>query len=216
MATKLDQSLDEIMTNTDADEVDERRADRLGAPAPVGGISKNTRPAKGAVKATPTGPAIHRDSKIVVSNLPRDVDETQIKEYFAKSVGSVKKVDISYGPNGQSRGIANIVFHKNDGASKAVAALNGLLIEVLVDASQAPAIVAPKGLGDRIAQPKVQPNLYSWQGWQEGPRRSPPAKKTAEELDSEMADYFDATAAPAEAAAPVAANGDAPMDDEIL
>lgn len=84
-------------------------------------------------------------------------------------------MDISYGPNGQSRGIANIVFHKNDGASKAVAALNGLLvdgrpmkvslsrpphfgislnhyqIEVLVDASQAPAIVAPKGLGDRIA-----------------------------------------------------------------
>lgn len=47
-------------------------------------------------------------------------------------------------------------------------------------------------------------------------RPARPAKKTAEELDSEMADYFDATAAPAEAAAPVAANGDAPMDDEIL
>jgi THO complex subunit 4 len=44
-----------------------------------------------------------------------------------------------------------------------------------------------------------------------------PAKKTAEELDSEMADYWGAAeAAPAEAA-PVAANGgDAPMEDEML
>jgi THO complex subunit 4 len=151
-------------------------------------------------------------------------------------------VDISYGPNGQSRGIANIVFNKNDGASKAVAALNGLLvdgrpmkIEVLVDASQAPAIVAPRGLGDRIAQPKVQPKSAAatkagantaaastrgkagkrGRGGRARPAR--PAKKTAEELDSEMADYFDATAAPAaEAAAPAATNGDAPMDDEIL
>lgn len=48
-------------------------------------------------------------------------------------------------------------------------------------------------------------------------RPARPAKKTAEELDSEMADYFDATAAaPAEAAAPAPTNGDAPMDDEIL
>lgn len=108
MATKLDQSLDEIMTNTGASRGGARGGARrgrgqrqprrsTGAPAPVGGISKNTRSAKGAVKATPTGPAIHRDSKIVVSNLvspcmlhtwnvpvlttiqPRDVDETQIK-----------------------------------------------------------------------------------------------------------------------------------------
>jgi hypothetical protein len=55
-----------------------------------------------------------------------------------------------------------------------------------------------------------------------GGRNSRPAKKTAEELDSEMADYFDnggaaapdATAAPAAAVAP-AANGDA-MEDEVL
>jgi THO complex subunit 4 len=47
-------------------------------------------------------------------------------------------------------------------------------------------------------------------------RNARPAKKTAEELDSEMADYFDAAAAPTEAAPAAAAGGDAPMDDEIL
>jgi THO complex subunit 4 len=45
-----------------------------------------------------------------------------------------------------------------------------------------------------------------------------PSKKTAEELDSEMVDYFGgaSTDAPAAGAAQPAANGDANMDDEIL
>lgn len=50
-------------------------------------------------------------------------------------------------------------------------------------------------------------------------RNPRPAKKTAEELDSEMADYFEtgANAAGAEAgAAAPATNGDAAMDDEIM
>ena len=52
-------------------------------------------------------------------------------------------------------------------------------------------------------------------------RNARPAKKSAEELDSEMADYFVAgsneNGAAAPAAAPAAAtNGDAPMDDDIL
>jgi THO complex subunit 4 len=54
-----------------------------------------------------------------------------------------------------------------------------------------------------------------------GGRNPRPAKKTAEELDSEMADYWEsgANAAGAETGATngaAAANGDAAMDDEIL
>ena len=55
-----------------------------------------------------------------------------------------------------------------------------------------------------------------------GGRSARPAKKTAEELDSEMVDYWNTGAAATEGdsaaaggAAP-AANGDAPMEDEIL
>ena len=52
------------------------------------------------------------------------------------------------------------------------------------------------------------------------PRSARPAKKTAEELDSEMADYFEAGAANGEntngAAPAAAATGDAPMEDEIM
>jgi len=114
-------------------------------------------------------------------------------------------------------------------------------IEMVVDASRAPTIPAPKGLGDRIAQPKSQPKsaaatkatTAAAKGTEargkgrkprggRGGRAARPAKKTAEELDSEMADYFDNTAAAPETgavaiegAAQPAANGDA-MDDEIL
>lgn len=56
-----------------------------------------------------------------------------------------------------------------------------------------------------------------------GARSARPAKKTAEELDSEMMDYWQSgtTATETEGAAtgtaqPAAANGDANMDDEIL
>jgi THO complex subunit 4 len=41
----------------------------------------------------------------------------------------VKRVEISYGPGGVSRGIANVYFQYADGASKAFSNLNGLLID---------------------------------------------------------------------------------------
>jgi THO complex subunit 4 len=34
-----------------------------------------------------------------------------------------------YGPNGQSRGIANVTFLKPEGASKAVSELNGVKVD---------------------------------------------------------------------------------------
>lgn len=51
------------------------------------------------------------------------------QEYFQQAVGQVKKVDLSYGPGGVSRGIASVIFSHSDGASKAFKELNGLLID---------------------------------------------------------------------------------------
>lgn len=90
-------------------------------------------------------------------------------------------------------------------------------------------------MGDRITQPKPHPKSAAAskatantaraeagkgkRGRGGKARNARPAKKTAEELDSEMVDYFVA-AAPTDAVpavAPVAATGgDAPMEDEIL
>lgn len=47
------------------------------------------------------------------------------------------------------------------------------------------------------------------------PKNARPAKKTEDELDAEMADYFDGAKATTEAA-PAATGGDAQMEDEIM
>ncbi|KAL8365211.1 hypothetical protein RB595_004151 [Gaeumannomyces hyphopodioides] len=257
-ANKLDKSLDEILSNqrrTSGRKVGAARRSTGGRPAttaPVGGIQKNARPTRNAAaKPAPSKPAsAPGTSKIVVSNMPKDVTEAHIK-YFGKSIGTVKKVEISYGPGGVSRGIATIIFAQADAASKAFQDLNGILIDqrpikVEVVVSSADQIPAPKTLSQRIThnQPKAQPKSAASdkRGSNVGvngtaangakgtkkaaanPRRAKnarPAKKTAEELDSEMADYFqggenNATEAANTTAPAAAANGDAAMEEDIL
>lgn len=101
----------------------------------------------------------------------------------------------------------------------------------------AASIIPPaKTLSDRVTQPKAQPksaaadkkkdaaSRLTASGARGGRKRSRggrsarPTKKSAEELDSEMADYFEAgnQNENTDGAAPAATNGDAPMDDEIL
>ncbi|KAL9125052.1 MAG: hypothetical protein Q9217_005691 [Psora testacea] len=87
MSGKLDQSLDEILS-TRRKTVGGRRgrgrrvpnATRVTTAAPAGGIQKSTR-AKTAGKAAVTNGAVPAvgDNKIIVSNLPSDVNEAQIK-----------------------------------------------------------------------------------------------------------------------------------------
>jgi len=170
-----------------------------------------------------------------------------------KTVGPVKRVTITYGPNGVSRGIATIVFNKPGSANDALVN-NGLLvdkrpmkIEVVLDASRAPPPAPVKGLSERIAQPnkgqpKVQPKSATatkattdaatrgvrgrGRGGRRGRNAGRPKPKTAEELDAEMMDYFDAngnatngvttdTAATTNGTAAPAANGteDLGMDE---
>ncbi|RDA87901.1 hypothetical protein CP532_1691 [Ophiocordyceps camponoti-leonardi (nom. inval.)] len=245
MSGKLDKPLDEIVSARRRSAVRSRNPVRRssGRPttaAPVGGVQKSFRGARGAAtKPTPAKAAANTgESKVIVSNLPKDVSEQQIKEYFIQSVGPIKRVDISYGPDSVSRGVANVTFLKPDGAPRAFSKLNGLLvdgrpikIEIVVNAAQADKIIPPaKTLAERTTQPRAQPKpatgkhhvlAKNGKGAANKKRRGKnarPTQKTTEELDSEMADYFvsgnenngsGAVAAPA-------ANGDAAMEDEIM
>ncbi|CAJ2511633.1 Uu.00g072580.m01.CDS01 [Anthostomella pinea] len=247
MSGKLDQSLDEILSTTRSTRGGRRQPQRRAArqtttAAPVGGVRKTSKQTRGAATKLTPGRAAggHGESKVVVSNLPKDVNEGQIKEYFTTSVGPIKRVELSYGPGGVSRGIATVIFFKPDGASKAFKALDGLLvdnrpvkIEIVVSADKAASIIpAAKTLTERISQPKAQPKSAANDKKKEAakssgsgtrgrnkrkPRTGRPAKKTAEELDSEMADYFESgNQNENTGGAPAATNGDAPMEDEML
>jgi hypothetical protein len=52
-----------------------------------------------------------------------------VQDYFSKSVGAVKKVMLTYGPSGRSRGTATIVFAKPGSAAQAAHELNGVKVD---------------------------------------------------------------------------------------
>ncbi|KAJ5812765.1 hypothetical protein N7447_009788 [Penicillium robsamsonii] len=236
MSANLDKSLDDLVGSRRQTARHTRR--RGGArrtatkPPAVGGVKKSTKAAPKAAHPAPV--AQTGSSKILVSGLPSDVSEANIKEYFNKSAGPVKRVMLTYNQNGTSRGIASIQFNRADTAAKATKELNGLLvdgrpmkIEVVYDASHVPAVPASKPLTERIAQkarpksaaaaPKAKEDKKT-AATDKGRRRGTgPAgtrgrrvtgrgkPKTVEELDAEMVDYFSADAPPAEGTAPVSA-----------
>ncbi|KAI9747130.1 MAG: hypothetical protein M1815_004570 [Lichina confinis] len=220
MSGKLDQSLDEILSSQrrSARQPRPRRlagSNKASAVSPVGGVKKHTAPPKSVARVKiPTGPGgSSGDSKVIVSNLPGDVTETQIKDYFSKTIGPVRKCIITYGPNGVSRGVATILFGRPDAASRAANKLHGVMVdhkpmkvEVVVDASRAPPPPPVKSLGDRIVPFKAQPKSAaivknttkdSVRGGRDRGRgrrdrtSNRPKPKTSDELDAEMADYFD-------------------------
>lgn len=254
MPDKLSQSLDQILSERRKNTRRPRGGRRSAAGAkptttpPVGGVKKVTKSDKKPEKAAvPTGPSgSSAESKILVSNLPMDVTETQIKDYFTQTIGPVKKVLLSYGPNGKSRGVATIIFPKPGSAAQAAKDLDGLKvdsrpmrIEVLIGAKEAPAPPAPKSLGERVAQPKpatkdkpkpagatkAAPGNKVGKKTKRGRNAGRGKPKTAEELDAEMADYFDSNASGAGAgdaamtnggAVQPATGGDTGMDDDVI
>jgi len=169
-----------------------------------------------------------------------------LKEYFQQVVGPIKRSVITYGPNGQSRGIATIEFVKPQDAATAAQKYNGvevdkrpMKVELVVDPN------APASFADRVGAPKQAPAAKAaatkpkpvaakpargrGRGRARGGRggsgvaRSKP--KTAEELDQEMSDYFVGGTTNAASATVPAANGsatattnggDVGMDDNVL
>lgn len=221
---KLNSSLDDILKTTRSSTRRGRGPRRSGpgrhaTDAPVGGVQKpagKPKQNKASAPITPTGPA-GGETKIVISNLPLDVEESQLKDYFATAVGvgRPKRIIIQYGANGKSLGSATVIFAKADQANKASAALQGVKIdgrpirvEVLVSAANV-AVRAQPSLAERVTQPKKdKPKPVTaakgatdtrpargrgrGRGAARGARAGRDKKKTVEELDAEMDDYFPA------------------------
>jgi THO complex subunit 4 len=86
MSSKLDRSLDELLASRKGGPGNRRSgrrtsaANRPAATTPAGGVQKKTKPARSGTKPTPAkGSGLIGESKIMVSNLPKDVSEGQIK-----------------------------------------------------------------------------------------------------------------------------------------
>ncbi|KAK6461467.1 hypothetical protein DFJ63DRAFT_183624 [Scheffersomyces coipomensis] len=149
-------------------------------------------------------------TKVVASNLPKDLKQENVKDFFQSQVGGVISVALTYNEKGQFRGIATIIFRNHKLASKAVEKYNGaaidngsskLKLELIVDPSKKPltsritpnkpvaaAGPAKKKLSAAKKANATQKNAKKPQ--QQKKKSAKPKKKTVEELDQEMAEYF--------------------------
>ncbi|KAI0250700.1 hypothetical protein BJV78DRAFT_1218167 [Lactifluus subvellereus] len=221
----MDKSLDEIVAVSRASKQTARR----GAPRRSNGARAQLLGTAGtspAVKArlanttkAATGAAPQPVEKIVVSNLPSDVNEAQVKELFQTTVGQLREVNLHYDANGRSKGVASVVFQKKGDGNKAYQQYNNRLIdgkrpmkiEVVVDPSR---LAPTPSLASRVAPAentvvvtngtqvaRSRGGAPRGRGRRPGTRKAERPQKTAEDLDAEMEDYTASNAAPAANAA---------------
>ncbi|QRW05682.1 RNA recognition motif protein [Ceratobasidium sp. AG-Ba] len=160
----LDQSLDQIMQSRPKNR---RGASgrRASAPAATGNQnarqrysttvpgSKHGSPAAKPASAAPGAQAIAQ--KIMVSGLPPDVNEEQIKELFQSTVGSLSSVQLNFDSQGRSKGTATVIFQKKGDANKAFEQYNNRLIDgkrpMKIEIVMDPTKVPPPSLASRVA-----------------------------------------------------------------
>ncbi|KAK9372774.1 uncharacterized protein V1513DRAFT_451174 [Lipomyces chichibuensis] len=246
MSANLDKSLDEIISQNPSNRRRSRGGLRGARGAAGGGIRKST--SKGtttraatqkAAPASSTAMNIENNDKIIISNLPLDVQESAIKDYFNLEIGPVRRCILNYNAKGQSTGVVTMVFQKAGDAARAWKRFNGTPIDGGKKIMHVELVVDPnkKTLADRI-QPRSQPNApvtkatasrtgkatrgrggvvarggRGGRGGRAVQARRP--KKTTEQLDAEMADYFvqGGNTSQAPQSAPVAAAASAaPVD----
>jgi THO complex subunit 4 len=65
----------------------------------------------------------------MVSNLPQDVNEQQVKELFHSTVGPLREVTLHYDSAGRSKGVASVTFQRKGDGNKAFQQYNNRLID---------------------------------------------------------------------------------------
>jgi len=109
----------------------------------------------GKAAATAALPLMADGAKVIVSNLPTDVTENQVRDLFSQTVGPVTKLSLSYDKNGKSTGVATIELRRPGDGQVAYNTYNGRLVdgnrpmkvEILFDPTRLP----PPPLNSRIA-----------------------------------------------------------------
>ncbi|KAF9051840.1 hypothetical protein BJ165DRAFT_1524744 [Panaeolus papilionaceus] len=121
----VDKSLDEIIKSKPRNP---RRGStrRTSARAQVLGKAQPTPAQKARVSAAPTEA---KSEKIIVSNLPADVNESQIRELFTTTVGPLRELNLHYDSAGRSKGVATVLFSRKGDGTKAFQTYNNRLID---------------------------------------------------------------------------------------
>ncbi|OJT07563.1 mRNA export protein mlo3 [Trametes pubescens] len=217
----MDKSLDEIIATARPKGIRKSNPRRNSGKAQVLGTANaapaaraRAVPASNGARTVPAPTSQQPSDKIIVSNLPPDVNELQVKELFHTTVGPLKDVTLHYDSAGRSKGVAAIHFQRRGDGTKAYQQYNNRLIdgkrpmkiEIVVDPSKpAPtaslaARVAPAPVAAAAAEPTPRSGGRPKRGRGGGRRKTGERpQKSVADLDAEMDDYS-ATTAPAAAA----------------
>ncbi|KAE9408010.1 hypothetical protein BT96DRAFT_58750 [Gymnopus androsaceus JB14] len=134
----MSKSLDEIIKtrpkNSKNSKNHSRRGSNRSARAQVLGNSGASPAARQHIKAvntTQAQPAATQQlaNKIMVSNLPQDVNEQQVRDLFVATVGPLREVTLHYDSNGRSKGVASVLFQRKGDGTKAFEQYNNRLID---------------------------------------------------------------------------------------
>ncbi|VVT45567.1 uncharacterized protein SAPINGB_P000794 [Magnusiomyces paraingens] len=235
MSSNLDKSLDEIISSKPKSRGTKRRSSGRGVSKPSSSSSASTaskkksnqQKASALPASTPKGPktnildeASKLSDRIIISNLPTDVTESAVRDYFSHEVGPITSCSISYNARGQSTGIVTITFKRPGDAHKASVRFNGtaidngakrMKVELVMDPSKKPlstrlnplsteavhaAVSQAASNGGRkkkvpAARTKSTSSNGSSKNGSSAKKSNRRPKKTLEELDAEMEDYFD-------------------------
>ncbi|KAK0220123.1 hypothetical protein IW262DRAFT_1004258 [Armillaria fumosa] len=200
----MDKALDDIITSRPRGI---RRTGRRGsAKTQVVGTTGPNPAVKAKLRSAPATPASQQPAdKIIVSNLPPDVNEAQVKELFHSTVGPLREVTLHYDSNGRSKGVASVHFQRKGDGTSAYNQYNNRLIdgkkpmkiEIVVDPSR-----PQQTLASRVAPSPVVAAATRTGGAPRGrrgrggkSRKEPRPAKTAADLDAEMEDYTASNAA---------------------
>ncbi|PIS54363.1 hypothetical protein CJI97_004066 [Candidozyma auris] len=212
MSSILDKSLDDIIST--------RKSQRSqGKKKAVGkgtgkAQKKETVSFKKAAKKVAPQPKPALDltyaTKVVAQGLPRDLKQDAIKEFFQSQIGGVSVVSMNYNEKGQFRGGATIIFKSHKNAVKAVEKYNNapidggsskLKMELVIDPTKKPLaaritanktepVATPQQKKQQVLKQKVQQKRQQLQKKASNGKPKKQTKKTAEQLDQEMSDYF--------------------------
>lgn len=103
------------------------KAAALGSTATAAAVSQANRQQPPVVFPPAAGKG--KGSKVIVSNLPTDVTEAQVKELFSTTIGPLRRVLMSYRANGQSTGVVTVEFQRGEDAGRAYSQYNNRLID---------------------------------------------------------------------------------------
>ncbi|SCU83850.1 LAFA_0D06238g1_1 [Lachancea sp. 'fantastica'] len=212
MSANLDKSLDEIIgTNKKPIRKVNKKAPKKVSKQIVGGNRRGASVA--AVRQRPAPVKANNvleqayGTKVSVEGLPRDIKQDAVREFFSSQIGGVARILLSYNERGLSTGMATITFKNVEKAREAVKKFNGapidggrskLRLSLIIDPTKKPlasriqSIVERKPLPVRGPNKKVAAVKKQKRDEKKKPKtKAKPEKKSLEQLDQEMADYFE-------------------------